>query len=222
MKGAPRIDREGRRTFKRRPGPKQQSVTASGVLNEIIILHALVRHKGLSELFPKINGVSRNRASVAIALIEGDPLEDRPGASLPREKLAGAADTLLKKHREIMRDKTRKADRVLLDRYADLLFDAARPKRAALPAHPILATPAGVFGAGAWATKRVEKTAAKEAVRGEPSWVTAARLGALAQADGAHESHRLAQRARDELQALGFPIDEVLERLNLAQAYEQK
>ena len=223
MTGA-RIGRDGRKTFKGKPGPKRENAADSGDRDDLIFLHALDRHGEFRQLFPKVEhgGRSRDFARVAIAIVEGDAIDDRAGAFITTEKLASAADTLLKKHRQIMRDRTRKEDRAFLDRCADLLFEAARPKRAALPKHPILATPEGIFGAGAWSTKRIAKEAAAQAVRGEPSWVTASRLGVLAELDGANESRRLAQRARDDLKAIAFPIDEVLERLNLLQHYELK
>ncbi|HEY8125386.1 MAG TPA: hypothetical protein VIF88_08210 [Methylocystis sp.] len=225
-------------TLKHKPGPKPQSVAQDDPRDRdfLIFLHALHRYPTLKDIFSKLQGGPSKRAfaKAAIAVVDGyveliridDVLRlevhsaaRASGKISTVEQLDATADLLLRKHRAITRDRTQ---RDFLDKYADALFLAATPKRGALPRRPIVATPAGLFGADVKATKRVTKAAEKARISGEPAWVTAARLAALAQDDGARESRRIALRTRDDLKAIGFPIDEVLMRLDLLQHYEVK
>ncbi|PWB90676.1 hypothetical protein C5688_09125 [Methylocystis sp. MitZ-2018] len=236
-----RLLKDGRRTLKRKPGPRPPSVAQADPRDRdmLIFLHALKRHPKLKDIFCKLKGGPSKRAfaKAAIAVVDGYVEQVRIGGVLrlqlysaaratgkisTPEQLDATADLLLRKHRAIARDTARADDRAFLDKYADALFFAATPRRAALPQHPIIATPAGLFGAGVKATKRVMRAAGKARISGEPAWVTAARLGALAINVGASESRRVALRACDDLKAIGFPIDQVLCRLDLLQHDEVK
>lgn len=216
---------DGRKTMKRKPGPKPKSVADSKDRDLFILLHALTRYPKLKTVFQgsdETTPLGRKLAYFTVAVIQGDAIETRPGAVVCSEKLAAAADALIKQYREITRDRARKDELASLNKWAEALFMAATPKTAALPGHPIISTPNGVFGAKAWATKRVLKKAAADGAKGEPPWVTAARLGALCQIDYQNESSRLAQSGFDDLKALGFPIEEVFSRLGFAQTTESK
>lgn len=213
MKGA-RIRADGRKTRKEKPGPKPTSIQEASGRHTLIFLHALIRFPRMKTLFRDVGkapGLNRNLARLAIAVIEGEAIATRPGAYVIAEKLDTAADALVKHYRAIIRDRARQEDRAFLDRGASLLFDALRPKRASLPDHPILSTPDGIIGGRAWAARRAMKVVDKHA----PVWVQVAQAGATYLADANIESRRIAERARSELSRDGFPISEVLKRLNL-------
>jgi len=216
---------DGRRTRKAKPGPKPKGVADSDDRNVLIFVHALALFPKLKTSFRGVEehgAVNRQLARLAIAIIEGEPIEGRAGAFVPTEKLNAAADLLLKKYRAILRDRSRADERHMLEGQARNLYLSMLPKRASTSERPVIITPYGLQGARAWATKRATKAAAVEAVRGESPWVTAARLGALYQAEADVESGKIARRAFEELKGGGFPIEEVLRRLELVQRYDFK
>ncbi|MGJ0507502.1 MAG: hypothetical protein ACR652_10255 [Methylocystis sp.] len=217
--------RDGRKTTKKKPGPKQKNVVDSKDRDLFILLHALTRYPKLKTVFQgadETTPLGRKLAYLTVAIIQGDAIETRPGAVVCSEKLADAADALIKQYREITRDRARKDELASLNKWAQALFMAATPKRAALPDHPIVATPGGLFGAKAWTTKRVLKNAAAEHTKGEPPWIMAARLGALAAADYQTASRGVAESGFDDLKSIGFPVEKVFSRLGFTQTTETK
>jgi hypothetical protein len=125
-------------------------------------------------------------------------------------------DTLSARHRAVFFDRARVAEKREVERLASAFYLSAFPARAAYSGQAVLATPDGLSGGTRiWIARRAVKKAAGEALRGEPPWVSAARLGAC-YADVTDEaSPSVAQRAFAELKAEGFRIDEVLKRLKL-------
>lgn len=225
---------DGRKTAKKKPGRKPTSASSSDDRDLLIFIHALHLYPRLREIFfgtKRHGSINRELAKIVIMLIEGSITEasDFPGhkriglliaarASGQIEtvdQLDTTADLLIKKHRAILKDRDRKDDRDYLDRHAKALHIALAP-REATKKNPVLATPAGLFGATVRHGKKAIKEAEKQHVDGSPAWVTAANIGSLY----ARNIDDLIQTSRDracaDLDEIGFPINQILQRLNLS------
>lgn len=240
LKNGQRTLKNGQLTSKQKPGPKPQSVADSDDRNLLIFMHALHKQPALRAIFTGLStlgGVGRQHAKISLLVVEAAIQETVKGENKQlgllyvartsgqvqtKEQLSATADLLVKKHRAVMRDRARTADRAYLDKYADLLHLAALPRRAANVGKTVVSTPAGLSGGGAWATKRAIKAASRDALPGEPAWISAARLGACYLAGGADESTAVAGAARDDLRAIGFRVDLVFKRLGLMQSNDGK
>lgn len=225
---------DGRKTAKKKPGRKPTSASSSDDRDLLIFIHAMHLYPRLREIIigtKRTGAVNRELAKIAITMIDGSISEEsnEPGQRKinlliaartsgqihTQGQLDATADLLIKKHRAILKDRDRKDDRDYLDRHAKALHIALAP-REATKKNPVLATPAGLFGVTVRHGKKAIKEAEKQHVDGSPAWVTAANIGSLY----ARNIDDLIKTSRDracaDLDEIGFPINQILQRLNLS------
>lgn len=231
---------DGRKTAKKKPGRKPTSASSSDDRDLFIFIHALHLFPRLREIFfgIKTRGpINRELAKISIMLIEGSITEESDFPGHKRIKLMIAArasgrietagqldataDLLIKKHRAIMKDRDRKEDRDFLDKHAMALHIAMAPREATKKS-TVVVTPMGVFGASARNEKRANKEANEQYVRGETPWETVARVASTFQINADVQIKTAQSRACADLAEIGFPINQILQRLNLHQNIDIK
>jgi hypothetical protein len=225
-----RLLKDGRRTNKQKPGPKPKKIQELGDWAAILVFHALKTSPRLrrSVLKPSADGYSdRQFACLALAATAPEVEISRQGDTMRlsvmrlRKHESGAEpnnlfDALIGRHRKIMRERASARDRRGIERYASLFCRCAFPHRAAYTGHPILFTPAGIIGeTRAWPLRAADTIAKRMDQEGASPWEKVAAVASAYQNNADEEGPRLSQRATAELRSIGFPVDEVLKRLNI-------
>jgi len=207
-----RIRADGRKTLKQKPGPKAKNAHEREDWAALVVFHALKASRRLRHyvMKPSDDGYSdRQFACVALAATAAEvEIDRRPGATRlnvmslrERDQDADPTnifDALIKAHRKILRGSATKNERRLLEKTASMFCQCAFPHRAAYADHPVLFTPAVIFGpTRAWPLRGSQTKAGRIL----PSWQKVVDAASEYQRKADEESARLAQKATAELRA---------------------